>query len=1494
MDESLDEFLRVLGDLPEGSGEKVIIGADLGTVTTSLAVAAWLEDAGPGTPRTASARHRGRPLEPLLEVCRRLGPERIAGVVACGVHGDRLRSPVVPGLPEEVALEQAAERLLPWDGAAAVVRIGGGGFAVLSRSAEGTWAYEKNDRCSAGTGQAAERLCDRFGCSLDEAVDLALGSSQGVALTARCAVFAKSELTHFANQGEDHGRLFRGYFEALAENVLALTARVGERAPLLLVGNGALITPLAETIARSAGVPVATALEAGAFDALGALWYGARHGAVGGAVWPDDPERLVAERTAHIRPQPAADAGPGAVVAVPEVAWAAADGERDGAVLGLDLGSTGSKAALLDRGSGRVVAGVYRRTDGNPVEAAQALVARVAGMSDVPVVAVGITGSGRDAAAAVFRAAFPESADRLLVQNEIVAHATAAARLDPDGGRSLSIVEIGGQDAKYISVRDGRVVDSDMNRVCSAGTGSFLEEQSVALGVDDIAEFGTRAALATRAPDLGHTCTVFVTDLVADALAEGYSRDEVFAGLQYSVIRNYANRVMGNRRLLDRVFFQGKPASNPSLARTLAAVTGREVLVPPDPGAMGAIGIAMLADATLDGEDRDRAAGWTFDLRRLATAGVLERREQRCGDASCGNYCRIETAVISVGGERRTIRSGGNCPRYQERGQVGRKLPREAPSPFREREALLSEVLERRAGVDPETRRSPLADDGPLAGRTVLLPYTHYTIDLAPFFATLLTRLGAAVELPVADARTLAAGDRLCGAVGSCAPVKLAHGLVAAGLEATREGGGGGAGPREKGARLVFLPKLVNLPDPGAGAGRSTCPMAQGAPEMIAAAVLDDVIVARPVLLREAEGDLRSESLGRELEDGLAALVAGAPGPAWTGREAAVRRAVRRALEDARAAQDEYDAGRRAIGERALEFARDEDYPVVVVVGENHVIHDPSLNTGIHDLIGANGAVALPGDCYPLPAGVPDVPRMHWASGGAALRTVLAAREDGDVFPLLLGAFGCGPNSLIEPLFGELSDGYPHAVFETDGHGGLAGYVTRVQAFLHAVQGYRESGQGASPVPAERLARFVDPPDKSVRVEEDTRVLFGTVGGTLGRQVVAALRGAGIPADFAGATDPTSLRAAQDACSGKECLPYQLIWGSLEKYFAETPPPEDARTLFISVGNGFRSCRANIFPLGVRLGLERLGLQDRVAVGDLSLLIGDAFVMPVVWSAVVAQDLLVALHSYHLAGERTLGDSDALFEKWQQRLEGELLVPRERGGVRGTMADSREALSRLEKVVGAAAAEFAALPKDGSSSKDLRDVLLAGDIFLRVNEWGNDDLQRRLAALGLRILSEPFGEFFELLAYREIQELPTLSRQRLQRKGTLRLMRSIVDRLLSAARQTQPWLFWHDIAELEAASRELFDGYPFGETITTVGSALLTWRTRPIDGVVAVAPRGCGPGLIAEALLRRRADIPSLFVYNDGDPLEEERLAGFAWRLHTRPPRALGTGAAAR
>ena len=844
------------------SGPPVFVGADLGKVTTSLAVGELGANGELRVLETRAERHLGDPLRPFLELYRELDAGRLAGIAATGVYGERLGEPALGGVPEEIAQEQAAAWLYP-DGPLNLVRVGGGGYSVLTRDAAGYVRYEANERCSAGTGETVEGLCARLGRSLEEAVELAEASPDGVTVTSRCAVFAKSELTHFANQGEPHGRIFRGLFEGVARNVHSLYDKSKIDGPVVLIGHGALIGPIATGMAGLSDAPVEVAERAGVFEALGALRFaasgagedaaGARRDAAAGSGrpqggFPADPLELVRPVRSRIgRLEPARE-GPGAVVRLGVApAGSAAGDETAPAVLGLDLGSTGSKAALVDAASGAVLASVYRRTEGNPVEAAQALVAEVTEMLRNPVVAVGLTGSGRDAAAAVFRAAFPGLGGRLIVQNEIVAHATAAAELDPDGGRSLSIVEIGGQDAKFINVENGRVVDADMNRVCSAGTGSFLEEQAIAHGVDDIAEFGQLAALSDGPPDLGQTCTVFVADVAAEALGDGFSREDIFAGLQHSVVRNYRSRVMGQRRLLDRVFFQGKPATDPALARTLAAVLEREVVVPADPGAMGAVGIALLAARAVGAAGYSVGAGGSgrgagaeapaIDLARVLDVRVAGRREFQCGDRDCLNSCHLELAEIDVGGAVQKIVSGGQCPKYDAVSAAGDKLPKDAPNPYREREALLRSLLDEEEGDEPGSggAAGEAADVAQLIG----LPYAHYLIDTLPFFNTLLRRLGHRVQILRPGRDTLAEGDRRCAAPGSCAPVKLLHGLAVADVD------------------VFFAPIFVHLPLQNAGAQTYTCPMAQGAPDMVGLALRAEgarARVLRPALF-EREGD---------------------------------------------------------------------------------------------------------------------------------------------------------------------------------------------------------------------------------------------------------------------------------------------------------------------------------------------------------------------------------------------------------------------------------------------------------------------------------------------------------------------------------------------------------------------------------------------------------------------------------------------------------------
>ncbi len=1467
---------------------RLFVGVDLGKVTTAVAVGEVAPDGELRILTTQAERHLGDPLAPFLRLYRELDHGRLAGLAATGVYGDRLGEPAAGGLPEEIAQEAAAAWLYP-DGPLNVVRVGGGGYSVLTRDARGRVAFEANERCSAGTGETVEGLCTRLGRTLDEAMAAAEASPDGVTVTSRCAVFAKSELTHFANQGEPHGRIFKGLFAGVARNVHSLYDKSKVDGPVLLIGHGALIGPVADGIAALSSAPVEVAAEAGVFEALGALAHAARaRGEAGtGVAFPADPAELVRPARSRIARLPRAADGPGAVVRLEEpVAGAVA--QEAPVVLGLDLGSTGSKAALVDLAGGAVRASVYRRTEGNPVEAAQALVAEITERLPAPVVAVGLTGSGRDAAAAVFRAALPELGVRLTVENEIVAHAVAAARLDPDGGRSLSIIEIGGQDAKFINVEGGRVVDADMNRVCSAGTGSFLEEQAQAHGVDDIAEFGRLAALSEGPPDLGQTCTVFVADVAAEALNDGYTREDIFAGLQHSVVRNYRSRVMGQRRLLERVFFQGKPATDPALARTVAAVLERDVYVPADPGAMGAVGIAMLAAAAVPaGADTP-----AVDLARLLDAAVAGRREFQCHDRDCSNACRLELAEIDVHGERRKVVSGGQCPKYDDISSAGEKLPREAPNPYRERDELLRGLLD-------EAPQGPGA-----AALTVGLPYAHYLIDTMPFFHALLSGLGHSVEVLRPGPDTLAEGDRRCAAPGACAPVKLLHGLAGADVD------------------VLVAPLFVHLPAPNAGDVTYTCPMAQGAPDMVARALAAEgsrVRVLRPVLF-EKEGDgfdaQRTRTALRRAAEALAeAAAAHGDAPAagevhagnghsgnGTGASLSPQRFAE-AYAVALDAQRRFEEGLRAIGRRALDWARAHGYPVVLIAGETHVIHDDVLDAGIHELAAANGALALPVDCYPVPDDVPGLKRVHWASAGQTLRATAAGAMTGEVFPLLLGAYGCGPNSMIEHLFADLVDDWPHAVLESDGHGGKAGYVTRVQAFLHSVRAWRTAhgaaaegvasaaaDGGASPaaaLPASRLARFDRPLPHSLDAGYD-RFFFGHVGGGLGAHLAAAMRGAGFDATFVGEPDAAALRAAGAACSGKECLPYQLIWGSFARFLErEARDLDGRRALFLSAGNGFQACRANLFPYTEQMSLERLGLGDRVEVADFSLVTSNVRMMPVVWIALVAVDLLNMLRFYHLATERVRGDADALFDEYSARLERMLEQPRPDAGLAGNVTGALRFCDEVEALLTEAARRYAAEPR--AAVADLRDVYLCGDLYLRVDEWGNDDLQRKLSDHGLRPIFEPYGAFFELLQLRQIQDGVRL-RKVPEKQATLLTMRYVVRRLLRALQADHPWAFWHDVRDVDRESRRLVAPYPFGETIPAVGGALLSWRTQPVDGVVSVAPRGCGPALIAEAQLRREAGLPALFIYNDGDPIDEARLAGFAWRLHSRPPRRAADG----
>lgn len=153
------------------------------------------------------------------------------------------------------------------------------------------------------------------------------------------------------------------------------------------------------------------------------------------------------------------------------------------------------------------------------------------------------------------------------------------------------------------------------------------------------------------------------------------------------------------------------------------------------------------------------------------------------------------------------------------------------------------------------------------------------------------------------------------------------------------------------------------------------------------------------------------------------------------------------------------------------------------------------------------------------------------------------------------------------------------------------------------------------------------------------------------------------------------------------------------------------------------------------------------------------------------------------------------------------------------------------------------------------------------------------------MIVEPVSLLSEYMAEERLGELMGLPKDWKNNLILKRVMATVRNRLYSRVGAFHPWLPRNNLRGVLAASREVLDQYPLGEAPVTIGSVLHHWRERMCDGVVLISPWGCGPALVSESLLRHRDEIPTLFVYVDGTPLDEQPIDAFAFHLRRTPPR---------
>lgn len=295
--------------------------------------------------------------------------------------------------------------------------------------------------------------------------------------------------------------------------------------------------------------------------------------------------------------------------------------------LGIDVGSVSTKLAVLDQ-EGKVVAQRYLLTHGQPIQAVQKGLKELS--SSLPktleIRGVGTTGSARRLTGLLV------GAD--VVKNEITAHALAAVHFFPD---VRTVIEIGGQDSKIIIIRDGLVVDFGMNTVCAAGTGSFLDQQALRLGIP-IETFGEHALRSESPVRVAGRCTVFAESDMVHKQQLGYSIPDIVAGLCEALVRNYLNNVAKGKEIQRPILFQGGVAANSGIKRALERELKAEIEVPPFYSVMGAIGSALLAREKMEGSTPSRFKGF----------GIVEvpcrTRNFICKD--CENACEVVEFMV--------------------------------------------------------------------------------------------------------------------------------------------------------------------------------------------------------------------------------------------------------------------------------------------------------------------------------------------------------------------------------------------------------------------------------------------------------------------------------------------------------------------------------------------------------------------------------------------------------------------------------------------------------------------------------------------------------------------------------------------------------------------------------------------------------------------------------------------------------------------------------
>ncbi len=1044
--------------------------------------------------------------------------------------------------------------------------------------------------------------------------------------------------------------------------------------------------------------------------------------------------------------------------------------------LGIDAGSTTTKLVLINS-EGKLLYSLYGNNEGNPLKSVMNMLKKL--YEVLPKKAIlrysGVTGYGEK----LIQTALNVDLNEI----ETIAHYTAAKTFEPD---VTSIVDIGGQDMKYIRMKDGSIDNIMLNEACSSGCGSFIETFAKSLNIE-IAEFVKEAINAKRPVDLGSRCTVFMNSKIKQAQKEGYSVGDISSGLSYSVIKNAIQKVMKVRdveTLGKHIVVQGGTFYNDAVLRAFELIVGKNVVRPDISGLMGAYGMALLSkeqyEANLDIEYQSTILK-TEELDKLE----IKITHTRCNN--CENHCKLTINKFSNG---QIHVSGNRCEKGAGIVTKTKKLPN-----------LIQYKQERLFDYKPLEEQ--FATRGTIGIPRVLNMYEDY-----PFWFTFLTNLGFRVVLSEKSTRkTYEKGMESMPSESVCYPAKLSHGHIESLLE--------------QGIKTIFYPCIpYSRKEYEKADNHYNCPIVISYSEVLKNNVeglkKEDIKFINPFLPFEKKNLVKKIMELNEFKEYN-----------FTKSEL---------LEATEKAEKEYQKCKKDIRDKGTETVRyleENNLKGIVLAGRPYHV-DPEINHGIDTLITSLGLSVLTEDsvCDKTEAKRPIRVVDQWVYHA---RLYAAADFVGkhDCLELVqLNSFGCGVDAVTTDQVEEILNSFDkmYTLIKIDEVNNLGAVRIRIRSLLASMKKREQEKKQEQ----QRKGDYgIQKRIFTKEMRKDYTILIPQMAPIHFELLESAVRASGYHVELLRECTQKTVETGLKYVNNDACYPSILVTGQMIEALQSGKYDLNKTALIMSQTGG--GCRATNYIGFIRKALKDAGFEHIPVISfnivGMEKMPGFKLTIPLaerLLKMVVYADLLQKMLTKNRAYEVHKGETQKLFDTWMEKCKKLL-----------EKSTNKEFKQSIYDIVN----DFEKIELDTSVKKPR--VGIVGEVLIKYHPFGNNYVADLLEKEGAEVILPDFMGFAKFMCTHKI----TFNNLLNINKKSAKLMKAAIklidilekDVKIALSNSKKDYLPPCDIWHLEEKVKDVLSiGNQTGEG-WFLTAEMIEYIENDIPNIVCVQPFACLP-----------------------------------------------------